>query len=153
MPERPAYSPQDEGWRDIHLEDLIRGAGALITFVSDVAAQLGSAVNQTRTPAARPFNNAPRFPYAATYSPPQTAPAVRAPLVELFDEGEEIILVVEWPDGDVGQLSVSVEDDVLSLAFGAGAPNIDLLLPALVNPSSLRQQTRNGIAEIRLGRA
>lgn len=148
MPGHQAESPQDEEWRDIHLDDIVRGVGALVNFVSDVAAQLGSTVNQSRTAAARPLNAG--LPRAAEA---EAALGLREPLVELFDEGEEIVLVVEWPDGDVGQLAVSVEDDVLSLSFGDGAPIIDLLLPAIVIPSSLRQRASNGICELRLRRA
>ncbi len=146
MPERPARPPQDEGWRDIHLEDIARGVGSLINFVSDVVESFGSAIGQTRTPAARPLSPRSAWPQGAGPAEPRDL------LLDLFDEGAEIVLVIEWPD-DAGPLEVSVQDDVLTLAFEGEAPAIDLLLPAIVDPASLRLSARNGISEIRLRRA
>lgn len=145
MPDRS--DPKDEGWRDIHLDDIVRGVGSLIGFVSGVAESVGSTMNQSRTPAARPVNRGQPF---AHVEPEVDA---REPTVDLFDEGAEIVLVVDWRDGDAGQIEVAVEGDVLSLSFGGAAPALDLLLPGVVDPSSLRLSARNGISEIRLRRA
>lgn len=147
MPERPGRPPQDEGWRDIHLDDIARGVGSLINFVSDVVESFGSTVGQARTPAARPISPRPAGAPADADAADQ-----RDLLLDLFDEGEEIVLVAEWPD-DAGPLEVSVQDDVLTLAFADEAPPIELLLPAVVDPASLRRADRNGIVEIRLRRA
>lgn len=161
MPEEPTRR-EDAAPREDPLVALARGAGALVSFVGDVAARLAAA-SQERA-AARPFGG-----YRPTFRPsanpsftgglrpsgaePRLAPAAREPLVDLFDEGDEIAIVVEWPEGDVDQIEVSVEGDVLTLIFGAGAPAVDMLLPAAVDPASLRRQARNGIVEIRLRRA
>ncbi|NTV64239.1 MAG: hypothetical protein HGA65_11975 [Oscillochloris sp.] len=161
----PDYPPRrdDEPPREGPIFDLARSVGSLLHMVSDVANQI-AASSQTYAPPPRP----PQF-YRPTFRPSanptfmtgfqpsgadqRLAAAGREPLVDLFDEGAEIVIVVEWPDGDVEQIEVSVQDDVLALAFGAGAPALDLLLPAAVSPASLRRQARNGIVEIRLRRA
>jgi HSP20 family molecular chaperone IbpA len=148
MPEHTPQRSEDEGRRDIQLEDLARGVGTLINFVSDVIESVSSAVSQPRSSAARPLSRPPLQAHTGT-----EATNVRQPLLELFDEGEEIVLVVEWLDGDASQIEIGVEDDVLSLSFGGEAPAVDLLLPAVVDPSSLRLAVRNGISEIRLRRA
>lgn len=145
MPERRPGPPEDEGWRDIHLDDIVRGVGSLIGFVSSVAESLSSGANQSRTPAARPVNRGQPLAHLD--------PGAAEPAVDLFDEGAEIVLVVDWRDGDAGQVEVSVQDDVLSLGFGGAAPAVDLLLPGVVDPASLRLSARNGISEIRLRRA
>jgi hypothetical protein len=152
MPERTPRPPEDEGWRDIHLDDIARGVGTLIGFVSGVVSTVGSAVNQNRTAAARPLGGRP---VARPWSPgPPAAPApTREPLLDLFDEGDEFVLLVEWPDGDPALIEASARDDVLSLAFGAEAPAVDLLLPAVVDPASLRRRERNGTVAFRLRRA
>jgi hypothetical protein len=161
----PEYPPrrEDDAPREGPILELARNVGALVNFVTDVAAQIVAA-GQAYAPAERPLETyRPTFRPSAhpTFTPgfrpygaeQRLASAAREPLVDLFDEGEEIVLVVEWPDGDVEQIAVSVQDDVLALGFGAGAPAVDLLLPGAVEPSSLRQQARNGIVEIRLRRA
>jgi HSP20 family molecular chaperone IbpA len=78
---------------------------------------------------------------------------VRDPVVDLFDEGVELVLVIEWPYGNAEQLRIDVEDDVVSLAFGGEWPfSTDILLPGVVDPASLRRSSRNGITEVRLRR-
>ncbi|MEN9934071.1 MAG: hypothetical protein RLZZ387_650 [Chloroflexota bacterium] len=148
MPEQGRTPPEEQEWKDIHLEDIIRGVGSFISFVSGVVETVETAVGQ-------------RSHEVRKTGPQQTPPArlgagaavagVRDPVVDLFDEGEEIVLVVEWPYVDEGQLLVEVQDDVLSLAIGGDLPYAtDLLLPAAVDPPSLRQTYRNGMTEVRL---
>lgn len=148
MPEQPARAPEDELPRDSGLYELARGVGALVNLVTNVAGAISTAVNQPRTPAARPVNFGRPPPPA-----PRVAPLAREPTVDLFDEGEEIVVVVEWPDGDVGALAVEVQDDVFAIALGDGGPTLELLLPAVVDPASLRQSARNGIVALRMRRA
>lgn len=147
MPEEPARAP-DGVPRDSGLYELARGVGALVNLVSDVAGAIGAAVSQPRTPAARPLNTS-RAPAPA----PRAAPPPREPLVDLFDEGDEFVLVVEWPGADLAALAVDVQDDVVALAIGGGGPAFELLLPAVADPASLRLRERNGIAAIYLRRA
>jgi HSP20 family molecular chaperone IbpA len=147
MPEQPARAPEDEEPRDSTLYELARGVGALVNLVTNVAGAISTAVNQPRLPAARPVTFKRPLPAA-----PRVAPLAREPIVDLFDEGEEIVVVLEWPDGDVGALGVDVQDDVLAIALGNSGSTLELLLPAVVDPASLRLSARNGIAAIRMRR-
>jgi HSP20 family protein len=147
MSDRAPRPPEDEGWKDIHLDDIVWGVGSLLTFLSGIVEGAGSAANQSRTPAARPIGS------GTLHRAPDLAADPREPLLDLFDEGEEIVVVVEWPDGDPSQIEAEANGDVLALSFGGGAPDADLLLPAPVDPAVLRRSTRNGVTEIRLRRA
>lgn len=152
MSDRTPDSPADEGWRDIYLDDILKGVGSFINLVSDVVESVGSAVSQSRTPAARPRVPLPQAPRHLGMA--AQAAGVREPIVDLFDEGEEIVLVIEWPYGDEGRIEVGVQDDVLSISMGGELPySADLLLPGVVDAATLRQSYRNGISEIRLRRA
>ena len=74
--------PEDERLRELGVYELARGVGALVELVSDVAAQLGTAVSQPRTPAARPINaGAPVGPE------PRTAPAAHEPRADRLAAG------------------------------------------------------------------
>lgn len=77
---------------------------------------------------------------------------VREPLVDVFDEGRQILVVAELPGIAADHVHLEVKDDILSLSsIGRGRKYAkELLLPAPVNPASLRQSYQNGILEIRL---
>ena len=148
MSDQDRRSPADDEWRDIHLDDIISGVSSFIALVSGVVEAVGSAVNQPRPdqPAVplRPSSPA-RLGAGAAIA------GVRDPVVELFDEGEEIVLTVEWPYVDEGQIQIDLHGDVLSLTIGGAWPySTDLLLPGVFDAASLRQRHRNGITEVRV---
>lgn len=162
MPEDPPRR-EDDAPREDPLLGIARGVGAMVNFVTNVAGQIAAA-SQPPSPGARSreiFRSNFRPTATPDFSPglrpygseQRLAVAGREPLIDLFDEGAEVVVVVEWPDGDVEQIEVSAHDDVLALSFSPDAPAVDLLLPGAVDPASLRRQARNGIAEIRLRRA
>lgn len=79
---------------------------------------------------------------------------VREPLVDLFDEEGEILLVAELPGVDESEISVELHGDVLSLeTSGACKFAREILLPAPVEAESLQKTYRNGILELRLRKA
>lgn len=79
---------------------------------------------------------------------------VREPLVDLFDEGEELLVVAELPGVGEAQISVTLQDDILSLETnGERRYAKEILLPEPVEPGSLRQSYTNGILELRLKKA
>lgn len=79
---------------------------------------------------------------------------VREPLVDMFDEGEEILVVAELPGVSEAQISVALQDDILSVeTTGERRYAKELLLSAAVEPGSLRQSYTNGILELRLKKA
>jgi len=71
--------------------------------------------------------------------------------IDIFDEGPELLVVVELPGARPDDIRVSAQDDILEVEM-AGEPGStrELLLPALVAPASLQWTYRTGILEIRL---
>jgi HSP20 family protein len=76
---------------------------------------------------------------------------VREPLVDVFDEELEIIIVAELPGVGEGEIHIEVKDDILSLeTSGERKYAKEILLPAPVNAATLQEAYKNGILEIRL---
>jgi HSP20 family protein len=74
----------------------------------------------------------------------------RAPLVELFDEGREVLVVVELRGLTPQALFVEAREDILTVeADGERRYFQELLLPAAVDPLPLQRACRNGIVELR----
>jgi HSP20 family protein len=79
---------------------------------------------------------------------------VREPLVDLFDEGDEVLVVAELPGVSEAQVQVELQDDILSLTTtGDRRYAKEILLSDPVDPASLRQTYTNGILELRLKKA
>ncbi len=78
---------------------------------------------------------------------------VREPLVDLFDEEGEILVVIELPGVAEEEIHVEIHDDVLSLeTSGQRKYAKEVLLPSTVQAESLRQTYRNGILELRMAK-
>jgi len=76
---------------------------------------------------------------------------VREPLLDLFDEKRDLLIVVELPGVAAEEIEITVEEDILTLeTTGERKYAKEVLLPALVDENSLEQTYRNGILEIRL---
>ncbi len=79
---------------------------------------------------------------------------VREPLVDVFDEPDEIVLVAEMPGANEEDVSVELHGDVLVLeTSGERKYAREVLLPAAVEPESMQKTFRNGILEIKLKKA
>lgn len=78
----------------------------------------------------------------------------REPLVDVFDEEEEIVVVVELPGVSEEEIEVAVREDILSLeTVGERKYAKEVLLPCAVEAETLQQTYRNGILEIRLDKS
>lgn len=76
---------------------------------------------------------------------------VREPLVDVFDEGQEILVVAELPGVGENEIRVEVRDDILSLeTTGERRYAKEILLSEPVDAASLRKAYKNGILELRL---
>jgi HSP20 family protein len=76
---------------------------------------------------------------------------VREPMVDVFDEANEIVIVAELPGVGEDEVHVEIKDDVLSLeTSGERKYAKEILLPAAVNTASLHKIYKNGILELRL---
>ena len=98
----------------------------------------------------------PRVERFGNIRPTEEGPVVadvREPLVDIFDEGQEIVLVAELPGVSEEEICVEVRDDVLSLqTTGQRKYEKEILLPSVVDVRSLEKTFKNGILELRLKR-
>lgn len=79
---------------------------------------------------------------------------VREPLVDVFDEGEEIVIVAELPGVGEGEVRTEVQDDIFSLeTVGDRKYAKEILLRQRVDAATLRRSYKNGILEVRLKKA
>lgn len=79
---------------------------------------------------------------------------VREPLVDVFDEGEEIIVTAELPGVAEEDITLSASGSVLTLETGGTHRYAkEISLPAAVEATSLRHSYRNGILQVQLKKA
>jgi HSP20 family protein len=96
-------------------------------------------------PRVEPFGN-----IRATDEGPEVA-EVREPLVDVFDEGDIIVLVAELPGAAEEEIQLEIQDDILSLqTTGQRKYAKEVLLPAAVEAGPLHKAYKSGILELRL---
>jgi HSP20 family protein len=79
---------------------------------------------------------------------------VREPLVDVFNEGEEIVVTAELPGVTDEELTLTATASNLSLkTAGARRYSKEIALPVPVDPASLRRSFRNGILQVQLRKA
>jgi len=79
---------------------------------------------------------------------------VREPLVDVFDEEQEIVIVVELPGVAEEEIQVEIQDDIVSLeTTGQRQYAKEILLPESVDTVAVQRTYRNGILELRLKKA
>ncbi len=78
----------------------------------------------------------------------------REPLVDVFDEGAEIVVVAEVPGVQEKDIHVELEGDVLALSAVGPKRKYEkeVLLPAPVDPAAHRQSYQNGYLELRFNK-
>jgi HSP20 family protein len=89
----------------------------------------------------------------ATQEGPMVA-EVREPLVDVFDEGEAVLVVAELPGVAEEEIRIEVEGDILSLeTAGERKYAKEVLLPAAAEAGPFHKAYKNGILELRLKKA
>ena len=84
---------------------------------------------------------------------PPVEPKVREPLVDLFEEGDEIVVIVELPGVETETLTIELHGDLLQISgHGLHRYASEVILPVAIDPASLRSRYHNGILEVRLTR-
>lgn len=79
---------------------------------------------------------------------------VREPLVDVFDEENEILVVAEMPGASEKEIAVEIDGRTLSLsAEGDHRYAKEVELPAKVDPKPVRKVYRNGLLEMRFTKA
>jgi len=78
----------------------------------------------------------------------------REPLVDVFDENDEIVVVAEVPGVQEKDIHVEIEGDVLALSATGPKRKYEkeVLLPAAVDPAARRQSYQNGYLELRFNK-
>jgi HSP20 family protein len=79
---------------------------------------------------------------------------VREPIVDVFDEGEKLVVIAELPGVEEGDIHLEVRDDILDLTAEAEGRKYskEVLLPSPVDAGSIESSYKNGILEIKLGK-
>lgn len=76
----------------------------------------------------------------------------REPLVDVFDEGGEVVVIAEMPGVSESDIHVEPREDILTLSASTGERKYhkEVLLPRPVKPDDFAISYRNGILELRL---
>lgn len=77
---------------------------------------------------------------------------VAEPIVDVFDEGDNVLVIAELPGVDEDDFHFQVNGDILVIAAAGRDRKYrkEMLLPAGVDPEGATTVFKNGIAEIRL---
>lgn len=83
-----------------------------------------------------------------------TVDEVREPLVDVFDEGDEIVITAELPGASEDEITVDFHGDVVTIEASGHRPYAkETLLPCQVRSDDFRQSYNNGVLEIRAKKA
>lgn len=77
---------------------------------------------------------------------------VREPIVDVFDEGNHLVVVAELPGVDEKDIKYELKDDILIISAETGNKKYykETLLPTPVNKEKISSSYRNGIFEMKL---
>ena len=88
--------------------------------------------------------------------PVADAPQMREPLVDVFDEGAEIVVAAEVPGCGLEDLDIALDADGTGLtvtASGARGFSRRVALPAAADPARMESSCKNGMLEVRLNKS
>jgi len=99
-------------------------------------------------PIVEPFGNVKKTP---------TGPTVdeeREPIIDVFDEEKEIIVMAEMPGISEGDLKLDLKGDVLDISAQSKNRKYhkEILLPSKVMPETLITNYKNGILEVKINK-
>ena len=100
---------------------------------------------ETPSVAVRPFGNIHKTEQGLAVE------QVAEPVVDVFEEAEEIRVTAELPGVLEGNIETEVNGDILTISTtGDRQYNAEVLLPAPVDPESVESSYNNGILELKL---
>ena len=85
----------------------------------------------------------------------------REPIVDIFDEKEEVRIIVEVPGVARESIKTEIKGDVLTLEAKDAAPDLvgagrryykEIVLPKEIDPGTLKIKYKNGVLEIRINK-
>jgi len=77
---------------------------------------------------------------------------VREPIVDVFDEGDKLVVIAELPGVEESDIHLEAKDDILDLSAEAEGRKYskEVLLPSPVDADSMESSYKSGILEIKL---
>jgi len=155
---------------DIGLGGIFKGIGDFINLVSDMV-EAGES-EATRTGEFRvkglgergrgvygfsvrtDIGGAPRVERFGNIRSTEEGPVVdevREPLVDVFDEGDTVLVVAELPGVAEEEITIDVKDDVLTFeTAGEKKYSKEVVLPCPVDAATMKKAHKNGVLELRL---
>jgi len=102
-----------------------------------------------RAPQVRPFGNIHRTEKGPVVD------QVREPLVDVFDEGDVLLVIAELPGVGEKDVQIEVHHDVLKLSTATKGRRYakELQLPCPIDEGTVESAYKNGVLEIRLRKA
>ena len=156
---------------DLGFGGLFQGLGNLVDMLSDMAETAGEA-ETTRTGEFRVkglgekgrgvygvsirtgIGGSPKVEHFGNIRQTDEGPVVaevREPLVDVFDEAEEIVIVAELAGVGEGEIDIDIKEDILRLeTTGERRYAKEILLEHAVDPDTLNRSYKNGILELRV---
>lgn len=168
---RTSDDSEGSGSGDIGLGGIFRGLGGFLDLISGLAEQGGELTRSGELgdekkgvkavygfsvrvggggkPTIEPFGNVRHNGRQAVVE------QVREPMVDLFDEGDHLLVVAELPGVDAADVQFHVEHDVLTLEASHGKCQYrkEVPLPSPVSVEGATPAYRNGVLELRLPKA
>ena len=79
---------------------------------------------------------------------------IREPMVDIFDEGDELVLVAELPGVKDADIELTIRGDVVELSAEGHAQKFhcETLLPAEVDAEPVARECENGYLQVRLAK-
>ena len=75
---------------------------------------------------------------------------MREPLVDVFDEGTEIVVTAELPGAREDEITIEQRDAVLAISSqGERRYAKEVLLPGAIDGNSVKKKYNNGVLQIR----
>ena len=76
------------------------------------------------------------------------------PLVDVFEEEQEIVMVAEMPGVSEDEIQIELTDDVMTIkTTGDRKYEKEVLLPAAIDKETMARSFKNGILELRAKKA
>jgi HSP20 family protein len=164
---------REETGVDIGLGGVFKGLGDFINLLSEMVETGESEVNRTGEFKVKGLGDrgkgvygftvrtgiggTPRVEHFGNIRSTEEGPVVaevREPMIDVFDEGETVLVVAELPGVAEGEITVDVKDDILTLeTTGERKYAKEVLLPYSVDAPSMKKAHKNGVLELRLDKA
>ena len=132
----------EEGTEEVSRSGEIRGLGDKVKGVYGFSMKIGLGGK----PVIEQFGNIKATEKGAVVA------EVREPIVDVFDEGDSVLVVAELPGVEESDIHLEVRDDILNLMAEDQDRKYskEVLLPSAVDADTMESTYKNGVLEIKL---